>query len=63
MSMATQRFSLWRIFAAPLAIAVLSVVGLVAALVAGEGVGHVLSWIALGVPVAAVIWGRLRRAR
>lgn len=63
MRMAAPRNSLWRIFAAPLAIALLSLVGLVAALVAGEGLGHLLSWIALGVPVAAVIWGRLRRAR
>ncbi len=42
--------SLREIFAAPLVIAVLSTIGLVAALV-GDGVWDVASWATLGVPV------------
>jgi hypothetical protein len=53
---------LWRTFAAPLVIALASAIGLVAALV-GDGFADLLSWIGLGVPVAAVIWAMLRRRR
>lgn len=50
------------IFAAPLAIGVLSVVGLVAALT-GDGGRDALSWATLAVPVAAVGWAmRARRS-
>jgi hypothetical protein len=49
------------IFAAPLAIAVLSAVALVAALT-GDGVRDVLSWVGLAVPVLTVAWAmRARR--
>jgi hypothetical protein len=44
-----------RIFAAPAAIAVLSTIGLVAALT-GDGIPDVLSWVLLAVPIAAVAW-------
>ncbi|MFN3856886.1 MAG: hypothetical protein ACK4RV_03990 [Caulobacter sp.] len=53
---------LWRTFAAPLVIALASAIGLVAALV-GDGFADLLSWVGLGVPVAAVIWAMLRRRR
>lgn len=43
------------IFAVPAALALLSIVGLVAALT-GDGWRDALSWIALAAPVAAVIW-------
>ena len=43
------------IFAAPLAIGLLSVVGLVAALL-GDGLWDVVSWLALGVPVVLMAW-------
>lgn len=50
-----------RIFAAPAAIAAVSIVGLVAALL-GDGVHDVLSWIGLLVPVLAIAWAlRFRR--
>lgn len=50
------------IFAAPLAIGVLSLVGLVGALT-GDGLRDALSWATLGVPVAAVGWAmRTRRS-
>ncbi|BBK43507.1 hypothetical protein STVA_35270 [Allostella vacuolata] len=53
--------SLRRIFAAPAAIALLSIVGLVAALL-GDGVYDILSWIGLLVPVLAIAWAlRFRR--
>lgn len=54
--------SLGQVFAVPLVIAVLSLVGLVAALT-GDGARNALSWIALAVPVLAVIWAmRFRRS-
>lgn len=48
------------IFALPLAIALLSIVGLVSALT-GDGFRDALSWAALGVPVAAVGWAMKAR--
>ena len=49
------RQSLRAIFAAPLGIAVLSVVALVAALT-GDGWRDLLSWVGLGVPILTVAW-------
>ncbi|MDP1619296.1 hypothetical protein [Phenylobacterium sp.] len=62
MSRQAERANLWRIFAGPLLILAASIVGLVAALVA-NGLGDWISWAALSVPIAAVVWGRLRRSR
>ena len=53
--------NLWRVFRWPLALAVLSLVGLVSALV-GAGPWDALSWFALGVPLV-VILAALARAR
>ena len=47
--------SLWRVFAAPIVITVVSLIGLIAALV-GDGVMDVVSWVALGLPVAISAW-------
>lgn len=56
------RQSLRAIFAIPLAIAVLSIVGLISALT-GDGARDALSWLALAVPVIAVGWAmRMRRS-
>lgn len=55
-----RRQSLSAIFAVPLVLAVLSLIGLVSAL-AGDGFSDVLSWIALLIPVAAVIWAMKAR--
>lgn len=53
--------SLAAIFAVPMVIAVFSLVGLVAALL-DDGVYDLLSWLALGVPVAVIFWSlRWRR--
>lgn len=57
----TSRQSIGTIFAAPLTIAVLSVVALVAALT-GDGWRDALSWVGLAVPVVTVAWAmRTRR--
>lgn len=51
-----------QVFAIPLVLAVLSLVGLVAALT-GDGLRDALSWATLTVPVAAVAWAiRARRS-
>lgn len=58
------RRGLWMIFRWPLLLAVLSLVGLVSALV-GDEVFDLVSWLTLGVPLVLVagVWLRLRRAR
>ncbi len=50
-----KQLALGRIFAAPLLLAVMSAVGLVAALV-GDGIWDAASWAMLGAPVAASLW-------
>lgn len=52
---------LWATFAAPLAIGVLSLIGLVGALL-DDGAWDRIGALLLAVPVAAIIWARLARA-
>ena len=53
--------SLRAVFAMPLLLAVLSIVGLVVALV-DQGWPDILSWVLLSTPIAAVAWAmRVRR--
>lgn len=52
--------SLRTIFAAPLAIGMLSLIGLVSALT-GDGLANWLSWVALAVPLLAVVWAMRQR--
>ena len=47
--------SLWRVFAAPTAIALASSIGLVSALV-GDGLMDVMAWLGLGIPVGVSAW-------
>jgi hypothetical protein len=54
------RLSLRQVFAAPLAIAILSGIGLISALL-GDDIWDVLSWLALTVPVVVILWYWLRR--
>ena len=55
------RLSLTRIFVAPAAIAVISLVGLVVALL-GDGVLDVISWLGLLIPLVVIVWAlRFRR--
>lgn len=56
------RLSLRQVFAAPLAIAALSGIGLVSALL-GDDVWDVLSWLGLAVPICVILWYWLRRSR
>ncbi len=56
------RQSLGSIFAAPLAIAMLSIIALVAALT-GDGWRDALSWVGLAVPILTIAWAlRARRS-
>ena len=54
------RLSLRQVFAAPLAIAILSTVGLISALV-GDDIWDMLSWLTLAVPVTVILYYWLRR--
>jgi hypothetical protein len=51
-----------RVFAAPLALGIVSTVGLIAALV-GDGPWDALSWLTLGLPIALILLLLLRAAR
>ena len=55
-----KRQSLSAIFAVPLALLMLGVIGLVSALT-GDGWRDLLSWAALAVPVLAVLWAMKAR--
>jgi hypothetical protein len=46
--------TLWQIFAAPLALSVITGAGLAAALT-GDGIWDALSWIALSIPLATLV--------
>ncbi len=53
----------WRLWGAPIALAVLSAIGLIAGLV-GDDIWDALSWLGLGLPVAVCVWfGWVRRFR
>jgi hypothetical protein len=58
------RRGLWMIFRWPLALGVLSLFGLLSALV-GDQVYDLLSWLSLGIPLVllGVVWLRMRNAR
>ena len=59
--MSRSRRTLWQVFRAPLLLALLSVVGLVAALV-GDGLLDLLSWLTLGSTLLAIAWYWSRRS-
>lgn len=56
------RRGLWMIFRWPIALAVLSSVGLLSALL-GDGFFDVLSWISLGVPLLLIVIVGMRMPR
>ena len=56
----TPHFSPWVIFAAPAGVGVLSLAGLVAALI-GDGVWDVAGWLMLGVSPATLLWALVAR--
>lgn len=51
-----------RVFGAPLALAVLSLIGLLSALI-GDGAFDTLSWLTLAAPIAVIGWFLARRDR
>ncbi|UJJ30615.1 hypothetical protein [Halopseudomonas maritima] len=59
--MSRTRKTLWQIFRAPLLLALLSIIGLVAALI-GDGLLDVLSWLTLGSTLAVIAWYWSRRS-
>ena len=59
--MSRPRRMLWQVFRAPLLLALLSVVGLVAALV-GDGLLDLLSWLTLGSTLLVITWYWSRRS-
>lgn len=59
MKQASSENLLWKIFRVPLAIGLISVIGLIAALT-GDGWLDVLSWLTLAVPPAVVLWAIIR---
>ncbi|MCK1511684.1 hypothetical protein IVB22_03670 [Bradyrhizobium sp. 190] len=52
----------WTVYGGPLLLGVLSIAGLLTALLS-EGAGRYFSWIAVGAPVAATAWFFARRKR
>jgi len=52
----------WTVYGGPLALGVLSVAGLLTALLS-EGAGRYFSWIAVGAPVVVTTWFFARRKR
>jgi hypothetical protein len=50
---APRRIHIWT---APIYIGVISTLGLIAALLSDGGLGDYLAWLALGIPVAVVLW-------
>jgi len=58
--MKTGPFSLTAIFAVPTIVAVLSLIGLVGALL-GDGVWDWIGWIGLGACVAVTVWALIAR--
>ena len=52
----------WTVYGGPLALGVLSVAGLLTALLS-EGAGRYFSWVAVGAPVALTAWFFAQRKR
>ncbi len=53
--------NLWQIFRAPLLLALLSIIGLVAALI-GDGLLDLVSWLTLGSTLLVIAWYWSRRS-
>ena len=51
----SQPFPFRKVYGAALAIAVITIYGLISALL-GDGVWDVLSWVALAIPLAVIAW-------
>ena len=53
--------SFWRMWGWPIALGLLTTIGLISALFSDGGFGDVLAWFALGVPVVVCAWYGWRR--
>ncbi|MBS7559452.1 hypothetical protein RZO07_28275 [Pseudomonas protegens] len=60
--MKPRQSNFWKVFRAPLALALLSAGGLFAALL-GDGIWDSLSWLGLGLPALIALRGLFRRGR
>lgn len=56
-----QRAAFWRLWRWPLALGLLTALGLVSALFSDGGAGDWLAWVALGVPAVGCVWWGWRR--
>lgn len=56
-----QHHSFWRMWGWPIALGVLTIAGLISALFSDGGLGDMLAWVALGVPVIVGAWYGWRR--
>jgi len=57
----SQRPTWLRVFGAPIVIGVLSLIGLLSALLAGD-LGRYFSWFGVGLPIAVAAWAYRRKA-
>ena len=51
-----QYHGFWRLWGWPIALGLLTIFGLISALFSDGGLGDVLAWITLGIPVAVGVW-------
>jgi hypothetical protein len=58
----TQHQSFWRMWGWPIALGLLTSIGLISALFSDGGFGDMLAWAALGIPVAVCAWYGWRRS-
>ena len=56
-----QRHSFWHMWGWPIVLGVLTTVGLISALFSEGGLGDMVAWFALGIPVAVCGWYGWRR--
>ncbi|WPH21600.1 hypothetical protein [Variovorax paradoxus] len=56
-----QRHSFWHMWGWPIVLGVLTTFGLISALFSDGGLGDMLAWFALGIPVAVCGWYGWRR--
>ncbi|RSZ45667.1 MULTISPECIES: hypothetical protein [unclassified Variovorax] len=57
-----QHHGFWRMWGWPITLGLLTVFGLISALFSDGGLGDVLAWFALGIPVVVCAWYGWRKA-
>ena len=56
-----QHQSFWHMWGWPIVLGVMTIVGLISALFSDGGLGDMLAWVGLGIPVAVCAWYGWRR--